>query len=322
MEVNKNSFKSAEILYPEKLIANKKAKEMLIKNNLKPIHIQLFPTNKCNLKCSFCSCSDRDKTVELPFGDIVNFFAKYSKTIQSVTISGGGEPLMYSEFEKLLKFFVMSNIKSGLVTNALLFDDYILKFFIYLTWCRISLSSDSYDNNVFLIIKKYLQAINIDWAFSYVVGKNLDKDIETIRMFYEEYKDYITHMRIVGDILELDDRVEIVKTCLKKYNYDKIIYQSRSDYKQGAKQCYLATLKPVIAADGNIYPCCGAQYAVKNSKRDLNKLLCMGNIKDTEEIFNKQYFDTFDVCEKCYYNNYNDFIDLFFKKDLIHEEFI
>jgi organic radical activating enzyme len=320
--VNINSFKSAEIIYPDKLIANVKVKNMLINKKLQPIHIQLFPTNRCNLKCNFCSCSDRDKTQELDFNLIVDFYAKYQKSIQATSISGGGEPLMYKEFEKLLQFFNFTNIKSGLVTNGLLMNNYKLNLFSVLTWCRISLSSDSLDNDLFCIINRDLKDIKIDWAFSYVVGKNLDKDIDAIKTFYDEYKDNITHMRVVGDILELDDRVEIVKTCLKKHNYDKIIYQSRSDYKQGAKKCYLAMLKPVIAADGSVYPCCGAQYAVKNSKRDLNKLLCMGNIKNIGDTFNKDYFDTFDVCEKCYYNNYNDFIDLFYKDDLLHKEFI
>ena len=31
--------------------------------NIKPIHVNFYPTNKCNLKCKFCSCADRDKSM-------------------------------------------------------------------------------------------------------------------------------------------------------------------------------------------------------------------------------------------------------------------
>jgi MoaA/NifB/PqqE/SkfB family radical SAM enzyme len=321
--IDMSSFKSAEIDIPEKMITNRKALKQLAKRELKPIHIQLFPTNKCNLKCSFCSCEDRDKSKELDIEEIKKFYNNYIDTIQSTTISGGGEPLMYKKFNELIKHLISINTKIGLVSNGLLFNRYSESIFKNFTWCRISLSEASLDNGVFDIIKKYIKKVKIDWAFSFVAGNDIKKDVETIKLFYNEFEKDITHFRLVGDINNPDHRVTFIEEQLSAIgDFDKIIYQSRTDFKHGAKKCYLALVKPVIAADGNIYPCCGVQYAIKNSNKDLNNKLKMGHISDTKIMFNRKYFDTYGICDKCYYDSYNSFINIFHNKDMKHQEFI
>lgn len=318
-----SSFKSAEIDIPEKLITNRKALKQLAKRDLKPIHIQLFPTNKCNLKCSFCSCDDRDKKHELDIKDIETFYNKNIDTIQATTISGGGEPLMYKNFERLVNFLNGINNKMGLVSNGLLIQKYNPEIYQKFTWIRISLSEASLDNGLFEIIKDYIKSIKTDWAFSFVAGIDTNKDVETIRKFYNEFENYITHFRIVGDINNNDDRVlKIQKILLSESAYNKIIFQTRQNYKHGAKKCYIGLVKPVIAANGDIYACCGVQYAIKDSKKDLNKMLKMGHIIDSEKAFSRNYFDTYGICDKCYYDSYNHFMNIFYKKDICHGEFI
>jgi len=321
---NLNSYKSAEIDIPEKLILNRKALKMLAENKLKPVHLQLFPTNKCNLNCSFCSCDDRNKKDELDIEEIKAFINKNISTIQSVTVSGGGEPLMYPHINELFDFLTEKEIKIGLVSNGLLMDRYTPDLFDKCTWIRLSLSEASHDNKVFDVIEKYIKNVKTDWAFSYVAGKDTDKDVTTILKFYNDFFNEITHFRVVGDINNTDDRVKKIEEYFIRNNIDcsKLIFQSRTSFTKGAKKCYLAMIKPVIAANGNIYPCCGVQYAIKNSKKDLNDMLKMGHIYDTKTVFNKEYFDTYGVCSKCYYDVYNKFIDIFFKKNTKHKQFI
>ena len=70
-------FTSAEVQYPKKLVINKNALKAIMDNKLYPIHPQIYPTNRCNLNCSFCSCSDRDKSKELDLEVIKKFILKY-----------------------------------------------------------------------------------------------------------------------------------------------------------------------------------------------------------------------------------------------------
>jgi organic radical activating enzyme len=320
MNTDFNSFKSAEINYPEKLILNKTALKMLINKKLAPIHVQLYPTNKCNLKCNFCSVADREKDIELDIEKIKTFFNRFN-TIQSVTISGGGEPLLYSKIKELIDFLHDKNIKIGLVTNGYLFENLDFDSIKKLTWCRISLSDKS-NEKLINILSPYIDGINIDWAFSFVVEKDFVGSIQAINKFYNRFEARITHMRIVGDILN-DSCIDSIKDFFHdRKEYLKLIIQTRQNYSHGAKNCYLAIIKPVIQADGNISTCCASQYALMDNKRDCSKLLNLGNIDNLDELFIGNYFNTNNICKKCYYDSYNNFIASFFKDNMKHIEFI
>jgi MoaA/NifB/PqqE/SkfB family radical SAM enzyme len=320
MGIDFNSFKSAEIDYPEKLILNKTALRMLIDKKLAPIHVQLYPTNKCNLKCNFCSVADREKDIELDIEKIKTFFNRFN-TIQSVSISGGGEPLLYSKIKELIDFLYDKNIKIGLVTNGYLFDKLDFETIKKLTWCRISLSEIS-NGKLINILRPYIDGINIDWAFSFVAEKDYIGSIHVIKNFYDNFEHRITHMRIVGNIID-DSCIEDIKNFFYDLKeYEKLIIQTRQAYLHGSNNCYLAVVKPVVQADGNIIACCGAQYATMENKRDCSKLLTLGNIDNLDKLFIDNYFNTNNVCKKCYYNSYNNFIASFFKGDMKHIEFI
>ena len=80
-------------------------------------------------------------------------------------------------------------------------------------------------------------------------------------------------------------------------------------------------LKPVISADGGIYPCCGVQYAQDPPGRDMVELMLMGTLDDIDRIWKDQI--TFDgsVCTRCYYDDYNSALDLL-TMSLSHKEFV
>ena len=63
----KTSYTAADSI-PLKLLLDKDLiGHAVAHKKLLPIHIQLLPTNRCNLNCKFCSCSARSKTLELDF---------------------------------------------------------------------------------------------------------------------------------------------------------------------------------------------------------------------------------------------------------------
>jgi organic radical activating enzyme/intein/homing endonuclease len=280
------SFCSAEVEYPSKLIANPKVLKMLKDRRLKPVHIQIYPTNRCNLKCSFCSCADRDKQVELYPGKIKEFYNTFKDSIQATTISGGGEPLIYSALNELLQFLTSDGKKAGLVTNGLLMNRYTYSDLSPLTWCRISLSNSSGINGVSEIIKPYLENLKIDWAFSFVCSKDLVGDYHVIKQFYNQFEKYITHFRIVDDILNPSGNIYALKDLLS--DKTKIIYQERAKSGHGATKCYLAMLKPVLTANGEIQPCCIHEddtVLINQDGQIINKKI--KNVNIGEYVYNK-----------------------------------
>ena len=316
----KLSYASANV-FPAKLLHNEQLlRATKIAHKIPIIHLQLNPTNRCNFNCPFCSCSARNRNLELSVREIEDIMKK-AKTCgcQSVTITGGGEPLLHPEINEIISEINDLGIEIGIVTNGTplkLLTDASLKRIV---WIRIS-SSDYLQSELKKIGKntdKWLNEIadvikrsgNIDWAFSHVVSER--PDFELIRSIVEfANKHFFTHIRLVNNILLVDhlkDQIWQVKQYLKEKMVDDTLvnYQDRSEWTKGTPKCYISILKPVIGADGWIYPCCGNQYSLENPSRDYEKSMRMGKAKDINKIWENQEFFDGSNCVKCYYHQYN-----------------
>ena len=86
----------------------------------KRVYIEI--TNICNLNCSFCPKSDRDKKVmTVPeFENIINKINGYTKHIY---LHVKGEPLMHPHLDKIIKIANKNNINVNITTNGRLLKD-------------------------------------------------------------------------------------------------------------------------------------------------------------------------------------------------------
>ena len=68
-----------------------------------PVVLHIMPTERCNLRCAFCSVTHREAFPDLPFTDIE--FAVESmrrRGLKAVILSGGGDPTLYPQINDLL----------------------------------------------------------------------------------------------------------------------------------------------------------------------------------------------------------------------------
>lgn len=293
-----------------------------------PIHIQFNPTNVCNLDCDFCSCAGRKKNQEIPLKKarkIISILAFAGA--RAVTITGGGEPLMYPKFDDLINEFLFNRISIGLVTNGTQFRNVDPVQLNKLTWCRISHS----DKRPFtLAYSYYLEKIvtvapAVDWAFSVVVSgggdpvkyQNVIKAVE----FANEFN--FTHVRIVPDLYRTNQiDINYYRELLQAKGVDdtKVIYQERDNATRGGA-CYIPYLKPYIDTDGLVYTCCGAQYALPGNYRCMPPELCLGTIEDFISMLEDPKAFDGSICETCYYMGYNELLQSL-KTGLNHEDFV
>jgi len=309
----KHSYTSAD-QWPLKLAKNSRIIRRL-PVYVPPYHIQVYPTNKCNRNCSFCSCAKRDKTLELDLDDtLLNVHKLANYGARAVTISGGGEPLLYPLINELIYGFWNIGLDVGLTTNGDYLNVLNERSLSLLTWVRIS-GSDEYefDSKWWLkvaqpIVEKYPE---IAWSFSYVVTKKFDHS-NLNDYIYTADKFGFSHVRAVADLLDPNTPEAI---DLKS---DILIWQPRKHPRKGAKECWLALLKPLLAADGHIYPCCGVQYARVPAELDNPEEFRMGKIP-RPWILQEPFDGT--KCERCYYSEYNDYISRI-KCDVDHANFI
>jgi len=293
--------------FPIKIFKNIKLLSSIIDHNIiQPVHLQLNPTNKCNLNCSFCSCSEREKSLQLSKEQLENIFINFRGLgCRSVTITGGGEPLLWKEAQYDINWVISEalrcGIEVGLVTNGYLLNKLRAA---PITWVRISASDESDTVKLFKSVDKVVN-FDIDWSFSYVITDEPNTDnIFNIIKYANEHN--FTHVRMVNDILKpVADLKHLSNLIGSAINDNIVIWQDRKQYAAGTQRCLISLLKPVVGADGLIYPCCGTQYAQAVPDRDCSSVMVMGDINNLDDIWSKQNHYDGSGCIKCYYSNYN-----------------
>jgi len=314
---SKQAFVSAGQL-PWKVI--RRQADCVVDGMIVPIHLQFNPTNRCNSNCKWCSCRDEDRSLELDISeiaDIVSYFARLGT--EAVTITGGGEPTMHPEFETIIKLFEQQSIAMGLVTNGIILSKTAADLAYLdaaLTWARISVTDTENEYSYNRIIRTCNKLPNVDIGISFVVGHNVNMSTAIGICNLATAISNITHIRFVQNIFDPNDtQMDAVKRICTPLT-DKAIYQYRSDYTSGTENCYISLLKPVLWADGYMYPCCGVQYATD----DLHHMpesfrMCRWESFDGAAVFDGSR------CKKCYYESYNNCLDAL-QGEMAHESFV
>jgi organic radical activating enzyme len=317
-----SSFTAASTL-PKKIISNESIIKLVKEHTIRPIHVQLNPTNVCPLHCSFCSCDKRNKkdVMDLDLAkQIINEF--HIMGTEAITITGGGDPLAYPHINELIDYITKKHIDIGLVTNGVLFNKLKMESLKKLTWCRISVSDEQKLNKEHLTP---LMEAKIDWAFSYVLTDN-DNLGNLLNCIIYANKYNFSHIRIVDNILSNKaSNIDKVQDFISynDVNDCRVIYQGRKNYTKGHKRCLISLLKPNIDPLGNWLPCCGIQYAQKKPSYDFTKEFVMSTADDMYQVYAQQkYFDG-SRCVKCYYSDYNNILNLLWDSGkLMHQKFI
>lgn len=139
----------------EKLFHHQEAMQTLRDGKGLPIHAWLAPHDLCNHKCAFCSVGERAGDA-LTFPVIETYFRTLAGLgLKAVTISGGGNPLLYKcketgkTIDDLIGFLFGLGLQVGMITNGMPMVDYDgrkswktlrAETLDKLTWCRISMS--------------------------------------------------------------------------------------------------------------------------------------------------------------------------------------
>jgi MoaA/NifB/PqqE/SkfB family radical SAM enzyme len=231
---------------------------------------------------------------------------------KAVTLIGGGEPTVHKNFNEMVQIFIENNIKVGMVSNGIKFP----KAIKYMDWVRISSSDERILPEV--PVNKFP---SVDWAYSYVLTDNVNIENLINHILFAE-KNNFTHIRIVRDLLDVQDNlIEEVKEKIK-YITDKvslpIIWQDRRPtFQHGENPCLVSLLRPLLTADGTVYPCCSIQYAVPEPQHNLDSNYKMCHWTEYNSL------NPFDgsICIRCSYGRYNEVLKKL-SNNSIHKEFL
>lgn len=167
----------------EKLLFHQEAMDSLRNKQGYPISCWIAPTDVCNARCSFCSVGERPGDV-LPMRIIQEFLDQLQPLgLKSVTLSGGGNVLLYkcpetkTDFNGLADSIALRGLEMGMITNGMPMKDYdgrtswktcrpdVLDYF---TWIRISMAGLDHPEKVVYVpdIDTSKTTLGFSWIMS------------------------------------------------------------------------------------------------------------------------------------------------------------
>jgi len=283
---------------------------------LRPISLQLAPTDKCNLNCDFCSVKFREGD-EMEFQDIQKaVLALVRKGLKTVELTGGGDPTCYKQVEPLIDFLHDQGLQIGFITNGLaLMKNVSRQHLDMLTWLRVSMNCLDYVDEV------NLPDLGSDTllGFSYVVNSRMiPQTIE--RIFSYMAKHGVEYLRVVPDCLTTESMEESKRMAQEMGLIDRsgVFFQTKRY--EVPHHCRIGYLKPYLAPDGYIYHCSANPLILRKFNPDFR----MGYWTEIDTIWQEPYtaFDTKNCVEgKCFFKEHNDFLDLF-DMPIAHRNFV
>ncbi len=94
-----------------------------------PYHVELHPTNRCNINCFFCATQNIRQADEIPLPRLDRLIREMKElSTRSVGLNGGGEPLFHSEAPRLLAMLHQAGLPiANLTTNGVLLTPEIIR---------------------------------------------------------------------------------------------------------------------------------------------------------------------------------------------------
>ncbi len=260
----------------EKLFFNPEKVENILHRRLPdmlyPISVELTLTNRCNLKCVYCSDMDLRKrqgvNEQLDINTLKALFDDLSAGgTKGIVLEGGGEPTMYSRFEEVVEYARKKGLAVGLITNGTKsMEKELLEQF---EWIRISLDAST--------SKEYMDLKGVDFfervinniseytkychtvGVGYVVTKNNISQIEPLIIRLKELGVSYVQCRPVVDNPELfPEGVDL--SYLKYYENSQIAVtvDGMTENAQSGNNglpCYAHSITSIISGDGSVYIC-------------------------------------------------------------------
>lgn len=251
-----------------------------IKNGFLPPRMMiLYPTYKCNAKCSYCEYGDdigvkEDMSAEM-LANIVEQAAGFG--IESIELCGGGEPTMHPNFPWLCQLIVDSGMKLGVLTNGwgLVYNEKIAPFLAKnASYVRVSLDAAGHSTyarvkgvsvSLFPMITEAVhRLVAMKGNQCRVSGKflltpvNYTQVLGMTRMARGLGLDSAQFKEVRGTQELSYEQHDVAKglLALAREEVKGIRIIGDLSHPEMKEKCKLCTLHTMVDADGSIYLCC------------------------------------------------------------------
>lgn len=296
-----------------------------------PVHLQLIISDFCNQNCHFCAYRMDGGFTSRHFGGNPTRFIPTEKAIeilndakeagvQSVQFTGGGEPTVHKDHERIFQQAWDLGFKTGLVTNGT-----NLKAWPF-DWIRVSL--DAGTEKTYAKVResklwpKVMRNLKLGHSGLYGIGfvvtrENCTEILEAAEIAFAAGADYIRvtamfseqgseHYR--GKMKTIQRGIAAAKE-LENANFKVVdlFHHRLDDLDSGTptvSRCGYQQFTTYIGGDQHVYRCCSTAYTPLGDVGDLS------NMRFSEWLSHDPYTD-FDPgqCRVCQFNQQNEVIE-------------
>lgn len=212
-----------------------------------PINVEISPTGRCNASCEECFYRNQKDQTDLNIGVLETLILEMEKSrVQAVSWTGGGEPTMYPQFWKAVRFLRMNTrICQGLFTNGLKvnYDPSLMD------WIRVSCSNKGFNKENLKLLRDKCRTVGLclNWkGDKFQLG-------ETLLLAEELNLDYVQirpALKRGGELTQIEPpKVEHPLLIISDYKFQEA--RKKRDY----AFCEGYHFVPFVWQDGDIDTC-------------------------------------------------------------------
>ena len=287
------------------------------------ISTHVSPEGRCNLKCSYCSVSERTlhSTIELP--RVKEYVERLmSRGLKAVILTGGGEPTLYKDFNPLAEWILEQGLDLALITNGTQFKRVSDAVLNGLSWVRVSMNK----------FKKWEQLITLpverlgtDTTYGLSVchsGDNKDPEfLRGVAAFAERHA--VSYVRVLPDCMLPQDALvrehqELVRMLGSVAGGQRFFHQFKVHGSPCQSKCHQSYFRPYLseAVDpatgkpGLVFPCDSVVLNDQAQKFRPRYALCAPEqVLDYMDGKIAQAFDATVHCTGCVFTRNVDMLD-------------
>lgn len=327
-----------------------------------PVYIRLKPTNVCNHRCYYCSYADSDLALRddvnpndrIPWPKMQEIIDDMGSIgVKAVTLSGGGEPLVYDHIVETMDSILKKGIDLSIITNGQMLYGEAAEKLSKAKWVRISFdaaskevysktrgipesSFDKVCDNINNFAKN--KTLGCELGINFVINHENAHEVYAAAKLVRElganhikYTARITkdldsyHQKFKADAIEQIHRAKNGLTregfiVINKYEED---FEFSTVFKRVYSKCYAKEFLTIIAADCKVYFCHDKAYVKSGVVGDLKQvsfkeLWFSPEVGERYKNFNAQK----ECCHHCVYDDRNMLLNSFFSLDDNHINFI
>lgn len=238
------------------------------------ISTHISPEGSCNLKCPFCIVTYRKTHSRLEMDTIKDYVEKLiSRGLKAVTLSGGGEPLLYSHINDLIRWLVYDKgLELGLITNGTRFNRLEKDVMKAFTWIRVSVNVFPGWEEKILTPEHISDSCLVGVSFVYTSQHEANSELSNQEEMFQKLSRLSTrldakYIRVVPDVM-LDENSliiqhGIIKDILSNLNDPRFLHQHKTHGIPKASVCHRSFFRPCLSEEpwretgkpGSVYPC-------------------------------------------------------------------